>query len=141
AQTNPEQSGSSANERTMRPLGPYTIEPPDVLQIDVVRAIPKEPARVEPLGKVRIEVEGTAVGQPIDGDFKVDSTGSVVLGPIYGAVNLRGMTRVEAEEAVTRHLRTVLKDPAVSLTIDESPLTKGVEGKHLVGPDGTVTLG
>src|SRR5690606_4534235 len=84
---------------------------------------------------------GTGVGAEIRGDFMVDSAGSIVLGPNYGAVKVSGMTRVEAEDAVVRHLRKILSDPVVALTIDESAPTLGIVGKHLVGPDGRINLG
>ena len=43
-----------------------------------------------------------------------------MFGPAYGAVKISGLTRREAEEAVTIQLQATLKDPAVSLAIDES---------------------
>lgn len=127
-------------------IGAYMIEPPDVLKIDVVRAVPKKPSRIAPLDTVFIEIAGkVAKGgtgiTTLNGGFAVDSSGDVVLGAAYGAVHVKGLTRSEAEAAVKEHLSKYLSDVQIALTIDESRLTKAIVGEHLVTPDGTVNLG
>ena len=47
----------------------------------------------------------------------------------------------EAEEAVNKHLQTYLKEPVVSVTLADTAAKQQIAGQHLVGPDGTVTLG
>ena len=129
----------SSGKQTNPP--PYIIEPPDILTISAVQLAPKEITRVAPLDKVRIEVHGTNRDQPISGLFQVDSSGEVVLGPVYGALKIAGRTRVEAENAVKKKLEEVLKEPDVALIIDEGRRESGIAGEHLVGPDGRINLG
>jgi polysaccharide export outer membrane protein len=120
---------------------PYIIEPPDILLITPIRLVPRDAVRIQPGDKVIIDVEGAPYTEPIKGQFKVDSSGEVVLGPRYGSVKISGLKRREAQEAVKTQLQTVLKSPEVALTIDESRIEKGIDGQHLVGPDGTINLG
>jgi polysaccharide biosynthesis/export protein len=122
-------------------LPPYVIDPPDILTITPVQLVPKESTRVAPLDKVRIEVHGTLVDQPITGMFQVDSSGEVVLGPAYGAVKISGLMRLEAQDVVKKKLLELLTQPEVALTIDESRRESGITGKHLVAPDGRINLG
>jgi polysaccharide export outer membrane protein len=129
----------SSGKQTNAP--PYVIEPPDILTISAVQLVPKESTRVAPLDKVRIEVSGTPPNEPIKGTFQIDSDGDVVLGPIYGAVKISDLTRHDAEEKVKQLLRTVLKEPHVALSIDETRREAGIAGDHLVGPDGKINLG
>jgi polysaccharide export outer membrane protein len=134
-------SDKSSRKSDRGTLPPYIIEPPDILTITPVQLVPKEVTRVAPLDKVRIEVHGTLMNQPITGMFQVDSSGEVVLGPAYGAVKISGLTRLEAQDAVKKKLLEVLNPPEVALIIDESRRESGILGKHLVGPDGRINLG
>jgi polysaccharide biosynthesis/export protein len=118
----------------------YVIEPPDVLAIDAVRLVPTKPARIEPFDKVTIWVEGTGAYAPINQIFTVDSAGEITLPPAYGTLKVAGLTRREAEEAVTSKLQEMLKDPQAALSVDESRLEAGIKGEHLVAPDGSVNL-
>jgi len=122
-------------------LPQYVIEPPDVLQVELIRAIPNDPVRIEHRDKLTINVIGTLLGQDIQGTFPVDSAGEVSLGPAYGRLKVSGLTRPEAEEAVHKFLRRVLRDPDIELQIDESRVGAGVTGQHRVGPDGFINLG
>src|SRR5215216_1401783 len=53
-------------------LPPYVIEPPDILQIDALRLIPRPPYRVEPLDALAIRVSDTLPEQPIEGVYAVE---------------------------------------------------------------------
>lgn len=119
----------------------YTIEPPDIISIEPSRMVAKTSFRIAPQDQVKIQVEGTGSYEPINGNYRVDSSGEIVIGATYGAVKVLGMTRRDAEEAVRKHLLEILKEPLVALTIDEARLESGIKGPHLVGPDGTVNLG
>jgi polysaccharide export outer membrane protein len=134
-----DKSAGSSEKQANSP--PYIIEPPDVLVVNPVRLAVKEPTRIAPLDKVRIDVDGTFNKQPISGLFTVDSSGDVVLGPAYGAVRIVGLTRLDAELTVKKELEKLLKEPHVALSIDESRREVGISGKHVVGPDGTINLG
>jgi polysaccharide biosynthesis/export protein len=131
----------AANEQAMVALPQYTIEPPDILLVDLLKAVPREPLRIAPFDKLRIETSETGTPPPVGGEFTVDSTGRVILNPGFGTVKVQGLTRAEAENAITKHLCEIFKNPAVSLTVDESRMTKGIAGEHLVAPDGTVNFG
>jgi polysaccharide export outer membrane protein len=121
--------------------GLAVAQPPNDHKQEALQLAPKETTRLAPLDKVRIDVHGTIRDQPISGTFQVDSDGEIVLGPVYGAVKVGRLTRSEAQEAVKRKLQTVLKEPDVALIVDESRREAGIAGEHLVGPDGTITLG
>ena len=53
---------------------------------------------------------------PIDGARLVEPDGQVNLGPGYGRVGVQDMTVNEAEAAITRHLKKLLRMPAVQVT-------------------------
>jgi polysaccharide export outer membrane protein len=122
-------------------LQTYVIEPPDILLIDVVRAVPKSPYMIEALDALQIVVEGTLEGQPIAGIYAVDPGGFVQLGPAYGGVKLKGLSLTEAREAIEKQLRSSLVDPRVSISLAQIAGQQQIVGEHLVGLDGTVNLG
>ena len=119
----------------------YVIEPPDILEIDAIRVVPKAPYKIEPLDFLGIHVSGTLADQPILGTYGVEPGGGVNLGPSYGRVLVAGLTLEEASEAITRQLRRTLKAPQVSVTLAASSGQQQINGQHRVGPDGTVNLG
>jgi polysaccharide export outer membrane protein len=65
----------------------------------------------------------------------------VNLGPPYGTVKVAGLTIEQAQEEVRRVLAMQLREPTVSLSLVEMAGKQQIAGQHLVGPDGTVTLG
>jgi len=119
----------------------YTIEPPDVLAIDAINIVPKAPYRFRTLDTVMLRVKHTLPDAPIDGVFPVESGGIVQLGPPYGSVKIAGLTVDDAKTVVEQHLRVYLSDPVVTLSLGEIAGKQQITGEHLVGPDGTVTLG
>ncbi len=72
---------------------PHIIEPPDILGIEVMMALP---------------------GRPITGEYLVRSDGTVNLG-WYGDVHLRGLTLEQAKTKLMLHLRTYLTDVTLGL--------------------------
>lgn len=122
-------------------LPPYTIEPPDVLTIDAVRVVPKSPYRVNTLDVLVVNVEGTLPEAPIAGPYAVEPGGILNLGPPYGPVKVVGLTLDEITAAIKAHLQKTLREPEVSVTLSELATKQLITGDHLVGPDGTVTLG
>ena len=146
-------------EKSLVSLPSYRIEPPDVLQIEVLKLVPLPPYRAEVFDVLHIEVMNTLPQHPIgffidysdpqrprklptpDGGFHlVEAEGMVNLGPAYGTVRVAGMTLEEIEEAIRRHLLQVLKDPVVSVKLVRASGTEPIAGPYLVGPDGTVNL-
>jgi polysaccharide export outer membrane protein len=119
----------------------YVIEPPDILLIDALRIIPKDPFRIEPLDILYIDVEGTLPDATIRGPYPVEPGGSVDLGSLYGKVKVVGLTLDEATDAVTKHLQRTLRAPQVSVTLFQSSGQQQVTGEKIVGPDGMINLG
>ncbi len=127
-------------ERSMVSLPAYRVEPPDFLQIEVLKLVPRPPYRIAVYDVLQIRVFGTLLDQPIDNFFLVEGEGIVTLGPAYGTVRVVGMTIEEATDAVTRKLKEVLRQPDVSLQLARTAGTQPVTGQYLVAPDGTINL-
>ena len=121
-------------------LPSYCVEPPDILQIEMLKLVPLPPYRVDIYDVLQIRVLGTMLDQPIDGFYLVEGEGIVSLGPAYGAVRVAGMTIEEAKETITRKLQEVLARPDVSVQLARTAGTQPVTGQYLVGPDGTINL-
>jgi len=130
-----------AKELAKVSLPPYVIEPPDILLIDALRIVPKPPFRIQSFDSLQVIVEGTLLEQPINGIYVVEPGGLLDLGPSYGKVAVGGKSLDEAQDAVFRHLKRVLREPQVSLTLAQAAGQQQVAGEHLVGPDGTINLG
>jgi polysaccharide export outer membrane protein len=119
----------------------YVVEPPDILLIDAVRLVPLPPYRIEPLDVLIIFEPNALPTEPIAGPFLVEPDGTVNLGLQYGSVRVVGMTLVEAQEAVRKHLSLTLKDSKASVALGQSRGLQQIRGDHLVRPDGTINLG
>jgi polysaccharide export outer membrane protein len=130
-----------AKELAKVTLPPYVIEPPDILLVDALRVVPKPPFRIQSFDTLQVIVEGTLLEQPINGLYVVEPGGMLDLGPSYGKVMVGGQSLEEAQDAVFRHLKRVLREPQVSLTLAQAAGQQQIAGEHLVGPDGTINLG
>jgi len=119
----------------------YYINPPDVLVIDLVRAVPLPPYKIKPQDLLFVQVKGTPAEDPIKGVYRVEPEGIVRFGPAYGSVKVVDRTIEEAIADIEKALKKSLKDPQVSLTLEETRGVQLVRGEHLVRPDGTVNLG
>jgi polysaccharide export outer membrane protein len=122
-------------------LPTYVVEPPDILLIDAVKLIPKPPYRIQTLDVLQVVVVGTLLGQDIAGQFAVDPSGYVDLGPAYGKVNVAGKSVDEATKIIDQHLRRILREPEVSVVLAQSSGMQQLAGEHLVAADGTINLG
>ena len=127
-------------ELAMMSLPAYRIEPPDLLQLEVLKLVPLPPYRVETYDVLQINVLGTLLDQPIEGYFLVEAEGTVNLGAAYGSVRVAGMTVEEVTDVVDGHLRQILKNPEVSVQLARASGTQPITGTYLVGPDGTINL-
>lgn len=119
----------------------YRIEPPDLLIVDAIRAVPKSPYTVRTQDILQIIVANAQPDQPIAGAYLVEANGLVNLGPSYGPVKVEGLTMDEAQDAITRHLRATVFQPQVSVSLQQPALTQQIVGERIVGPDGSVRLG
>jgi polysaccharide biosynthesis/export protein len=132
---------TAPRELTKVILPPYRIEPPDILQIDAIRVVPKFPYHLRMLDALLLHVSNTLPDAPLSGTFVVDPAGTLNLGPPYGAVHVGGMTVDEAKQAIQTQLEQTLRQPIVSLTLGDIAGKQQISGQHLVALDGTVTLG
>ncbi|MHC4176934.1 MAG: polysaccharide biosynthesis/export family protein [Planctomycetota bacterium] len=122
-------------------LPTYTIEPPDILMIDAIHVVPLPPYHLRTLDLLGISVPGALSDAPIDGAYPIELGGTVNLGMPYGPVNVAGKTVGEAKEAIEAHLSKYLKEHTASVALLDIAAKQQIAGEHLVGPDGTVTLG
>jgi polysaccharide export outer membrane protein len=128
-------------ELAKSPQPTYTLEAPDILLVDVIRLIPKPPYRIAPLDAIIINVTGVAPEEPITGPFTVSPDGTVSLGSSYGSVPVAGLTLDEAQAAIEKQLKKVVKNPGVRVALGQAGGIQIIRGEHLVRPDGTVSLG
>jgi polysaccharide export outer membrane protein len=120
----------------------FKLEPPDVVTIDVLRLIPKEPYRIRAVDILHVDLEGARPGQEIRNIlFVVEPGGFLNLGATYGKVKVAGLSLDEARDAVEAHLRRTLTSPQVSLSLKESFGAQQIAGRRTVGPDGYLNLG
>ena len=122
----------------------YIIEPPDTLIIDAIRLIPRPPYRIEPLDVLIIQVAETLPNQPISGAYAVAPDGTISLGysyQEYGPIRVAGLTLEQAAVEIKARLKKRLNEPQVALALASMRAIQQIRGEHLVGQDGTVTLG
>lgn len=122
-------------------LPEYVVEPPDILLIDVLYAIPLPPYRIKPLDALLVRVPRAIEGEPISAIYPVDPEGTINLGLSYGSVRVAGLTLAEAKAAIEKHLSTIIKDPRAEVAVAETRGVQQIRGQHLVRPDGTISLG
>ncbi len=127
-------------ELSMVSMPAYRIEPPDVLQLEMLKQVPLPPYRTEAYDVLRIQVVGALADYPINDHYLVEAEGTVILGPYYGSVRVIGMTIDEIEKVIDKHLRQFLAEPVVSAQLARSSGTQPITGEYLVGPDGTINL-
>jgi len=94
-----------AREFTKVSMPDYVIEPPDIIVVEVLEALP---------------------GRPITGERLVKPDGKISLG-FYGEVYVAGLTSTEIKEKVVLHLRTYLQDEVLGLTKIDTETGKYVE--------------
>ena len=129
-------------ELDKQPLPDYVIEPPDILQIDAVRLVPKGPYKIEALDTIVLHATNVLTDAPLEGAFQVDVDGTIDLGAVYdGKVKVVDLTPEEARTAVEKHLLKKLDKAKVVLNVIPSRSIQQIRGQHLVRPDGTVGLG
>ena len=132
----------------------YRVEAPDILSIESVNNI--RPAR-DPLragDDLFIRASNTLPPDPtadpvqnefkqISGSYRVQTDGTVDLGPEYGSVVVEGLTVRDAKIAIDRHLRedAGLNDPKVAVSLPNVNGKQMISGEHMIRPDGTVSLG
>ncbi len=127
-------------EMSMQSLPIYRLEPPDVIQIEVLKLVPLPPYRLEAYDVLQVNALDPLIDQPINGYYMVEAEGTVDLGASYGTVRVVGMTVDEAKNAISRKLYEMLANPAVSVQLGRASGLQPITGQYLIAPDGTVNL-
>jgi protein involved in polysaccharide export with SLBB domain len=122
-------------------LPPYAIEAPDILLIDAIRVVPLPPYRINPLDALLIQATNTLPNEPITGVYPVEPEGTVRLGLSYGVVSVVDLSIEEARNAIAKHLKAIINDSQVVVSLAQSRAMQQIRGEHLVRPDGTIGLG
>ncbi len=121
-------------------LPAYRIEPPDVIQIEMLKLIPLPPYRAEIFDVLQIRANTPPDYPPVYDNFMVEAEGTINFGPVYGSVRVAGMTIDEIRTMLNKWLQQWLREPAVSVQLARVSGAQPVTGQYLVGPDGTVNL-
>ncbi len=120
-------------------LPAYRIEPPDIIQIEMLKIIPRPPYRAEVFDVLQIRAN-TPPEQPIDNYYMVEAEGTINLGPVYGSVRVAGMTIDEIRGTLNKWLSQWLREPAASVQLSRVSGAQPVSGQYLVASDGTINL-
>lgn len=72
--------------------------------------------KIAPGDRIEIKSVGVDSNNPLRGEFFIEPSGTVPLGPTYGRVKVAGLNITEAEAAIQKHLSANWSDPVVQLT-------------------------
>lgn len=135
-------------------IPPYRVEAPDILSIEAVNNIRPEKDPLKAGDELVIRASGTLPVDPtedpvekdfkqINGVFRVQTNGTVDLGPEYGSVTVDGLTVEQSKSRIAKHLRdeSGLASPKVAVSLPNVNGKQLISGEHLIRPDGTVSLG
>jgi polysaccharide export outer membrane protein len=140
-------------------LPPHVINPPDELQIDAIRLVPKPPYLLAALDQVAIQFPALPenlkkedledlkqAGRAFSGQFTIEPEGTVNLGAAYGRVKVTDMTVDEARKKIEERIKKITKeklveDGQVFMELGQIRTMQQIAGPHLVRPDGTISLG
>ncbi|WP_425617573.1 hypothetical protein NA78x_001254 [Anatilimnocola sp. NA78] len=125
-------------------LPTYTIEPPDVLVVEAVRLVPLD-QRLRPGDVVHVQISIPPLAElTVDAALAIQPNGTINLGPAYGGnLLIAGYPVEQAEGLVRARVQEKYKPDSITIAVSlvETAGSQQIAGPHLVGPDGTVTLG
>lgn len=122
-------------------LPDYIIEPPDVLEIEAIRLVPRTPYQLQALDVVAVAATGLLEEEQITGEYAIQPGGMIQLGYKIGPIQAAGLTVDELQANLDQRLRAVYNDPQVWVTLSQLGAQQQIAGEHLVAPDGKVNLG
>src|SRR3972149_915486 len=130
-------------------LPDYIIEPPDVLSIEAISLLPKEPYHLRALDVVSIVATGSPEVAAISGQYNIQPNGTIQLpfGEIVSddvdrnPLRVVGRTVDEVQQTIAAILDKYYIASQVSVSIAELAAQQQIIGEHLVAPDGKVNLG
>ena len=99
----PSVAAESKAQPPLEALGEYVVEPPDVLLVEVLEALP---------------------GRPISGERPVQPDGKISLG-FYGEIYVAGLTLREVKEKVVLHLKEFIGPQKLGLVVPPSEADEG----------------
>lgn len=137
-------TGNLPRELVKVSLPEYRVEPPDVLQIEVVRAIPKPPYKAEPLDVLFVQLAVPIPNEPLSGPISVEADGTINLGSSYGgSVKVVGLMIPEIKAVIEQHLveKVKLAKPQITVSLAQGRGAQRITGPHLVRQDGSISLG
>ena len=127
-------------ELTKTTLAEYIIEPPDVLSIEAISLLPKEPYKLRPLDVVSVVVSGVSDEGNISGQYSVQPNGTIQIIPPgnasplaskIGAVPAAGRTVEEVQQQLLTMLTPLFKQPQVWVTLAQMGAQQQIVGEHL----------
>jgi protein involved in polysaccharide export with SLBB domain len=122
-------------------LPAYRVEPPDVIRLEVLKLVPRQPYRIDTYDVLQIRAYPVWLQHPIDDYFLVEEDGNVTLPPAYGVVRVAGMTITEAAAEIVRGLRLVgLNNPTVTVQLSRSASAQDISRDYTIGPDGVIHI-
>jgi len=119
----------------------YIIEPPDILTIEAIRILPRQPYKLQSLDSVLVQIVDSSGEILYEATSSIDPSGRLPLGPVFGSLEARGRTIEEVRESIRGEVGKVYSEPQISADIVQLALLQQIAGEHLVGPDGRVNLG
>ncbi len=119
----------------------YIVEPPDILTIEAIRILPRQPYKLQPLDSLLVQVLDSSGETLYDATSRIDPSGKLPLGPLFGSIEASGQTIDAVRESIRREVGSVYAKPQISADIVELAMQQQIAGEHLVGPDGRVNLG
>jgi RNA polymerase sigma factor (sigma-70 family) len=75
-------------------------------------------SELRPGSRIRVQARGVDTESPLDGVFVVEPMGTVALGVTYGRVNIEGLSVLEAEQEILKHLKQEWQNPIVQVTFE-----------------------
>lgn len=137
----PRVPATAPREQTMVIQPDYIVEPPDVLNIEAISLVPKNPYLLRPFDVVSIFSTGLSEEEVIAGDYTVQPNGTIQLGHSFGVVQAAGRSAEELQADLLGKLKQDYKEPNIWVTLLQLGAQQQIIGEHLVSPDGKVNLG
>jgi RNA polymerase sigma factor (sigma-70 family) len=71
-----------------------------------------------PGSRIRVQARDVDPDSPLDGVFVVEPMGTVALGVTYGRVHVEGMSVIDVEQKILKHLKQDWQNPRVQVTFE-----------------------
>lgn len=119
----------------------YIIEPPDILAIEAISLIPKDPYKLRPLDVVSIYSSGLPEDEVLAGEYTIQPNGNIQFGRMLGSLSVAGKTVEQLQQTLEEKLAKEFKEFKVWASMAQIAAQQQIAGEHLVAPDGKVNLG